>query len=177
MCVRRNVLEEITEAGAFPKLSRSLGADWYIGIWSVALGVGELIPNILVKRRVHDTNVSLGRIHKTTLLASTQDDRLAMLAEANAAHQSLLQKESFLVRLTDRQRKLLHQTCQFQETRADLASNPNPLKAAAILRHARSYVRSADGLLSGLRMWAADVAYALNINWRLPTRGVNGRNS
>ncbi len=177
MCVRRNVLEEITQAGAFPKLSRSLGADWYIGIWSVALGIVKLIPHVLVKYRVHDTNTSLGRIHKTTFLASTQEDRLAMLAEAKAAHQALLQKESFLMHLTDRQHRLLHQTSQFQEARVDLASNPNPLKAAAILRHVRSYIRSADGLFAGLRMWAADVAYALNINWRLPSRGANVRNN
>lgn len=177
MCVRRKVLEEVAEAGAIPKLSRSLGADWYIGIWSVALGVSELIPSVLVKRRVHDTNISLGRMHKTTVLASTQDDRLAMLAEAKAAHQALLQKDSFLVHLTDRQRKLLHKTCNFQGSRVDLASNPNPLKAVVILRHASSYVRSADGLFAGLRMWAADVAYALNINWRLPSGGANGRNN
>jgi len=177
MCVRRNVLEEITNAGTIPKLSRSLGADWYIGIWSVARGIGKLIPSVLVKYRVHDTNASLGRIHKTTVLASTQEDRLAMLAEAKAAHQALVQNESFLVHLTDRQRKLLHKTCKFQESRIDLASHPSPLKAVAILRHARSYVRSADDLFSGLRMWAADVAYALNINWRLPAGGVNGRNS
>ena len=83
----------------------------------------------------------------------------------------------FLVHLTDRQRKVLHQTCKFQESRVDLASHPSPLKAVAILRHARSYVRSADDLFSGLRMWAADVAYALNINWRLPAGGVNGRDN
>ena len=84
---------------------------------------------------------------------------------------------SFLAHLTDRQRMLLHQTCKFQEERVNLASNPNPLKAAAILRHARSYVRSADGLFFGLRMWAADVAYALDINWRLPAGGANDHNN
>lgn len=170
MCARGSVLREIADAGGFPQLSRSLGADWYIGMWSSVLGDCVWLRDRLVRRRVHGSNISLGRLRKKTALAGTPEKRLLMLREAKNAHQSLLSNAILSPFLSPRQRLEVERMCGFLEARIEFASGPTFTKAGWLLTRTHLYRQSSGALIRGLRMFVADVLYAYKINWRLPGR-------
>lgn len=174
MCVRGSVLRDIGRAGDFPALSRSLGADWYIGIWSTVLGDCALLRDKLVRRRVHDSNISLGRLRKETALSGTPDGRLLMLREVKEAHLSLLVNAGLSPQLSAQQRRQVERAAGFVGARIEFASGPTLRKAWGLLAQAHLYRQSAGSCVRGLRMFASDVMYAHNINWRLPGKGRNG---
>lgn len=173
MCVRSNVVEQIRDSSGWPALSRSLGADWYIGIVASVTGRCALLPDRLVRRRVHDTNISLGRLRKTTALAATPHRRRLMLTEARTAHESLLRTQSIADMLTPQQHALLHCMVEYLSERVAFAEDPSVLKAASLLRRGPLYLRSTGSPSRALRMWVADVMYAYNINWTLRRRRVH----
>lgn len=170
MCVRSSVVERIADASGWPELSRSLGADWYIGILATVMGECTLLPHRLVKRRVHDANISLGRLRKTTALAATPHTRVLMQTEAQAAHESLLHNQSLARLFTSQQRALLQRMVNFLGERVAFADDPSVRKAALLLRCGPLYLRSSGSPSRALRMWVADLMYAYNINWKLRRR-------
>lgn len=172
MSVRSNVVRLVADTSEWPELSRSLGADWYIGILASILGNCALIPDKLVRRRVHDTNISLGRLRKTTALASTPTNRLLMLTEARQAHESLLHNSTLAPLITPEQRRLLRLMIGFLWERIAFSEEPSVLKGVRLLGHVPLYLRSAGRLSRASRMWIADVMYAYGINWKLHGRRI-----
>lgn len=167
MCIRGSVLRRIGAAGEFPSLSLSLGADWYIGIWCTVLGDCRLLPDALMRRRVHGGNISLGRLRKTTLLSATQARRLEMLREARRAHLALLTNKKLSMGLSRGQRHQIDQMVSFLKVRIEFAESPSLVCAARLIFRLRQYWQSAGTMRGGARMWIADVMYAFNLNWNI----------
>ena len=160
MCVRGAIMRTIGRAGNFPDVSNSLGADWYVGIWSTALGRGRLLSDVLVRRRVHDSNISLGSLRKTGLLAATSERRTQILIEGRLAHLSLLQHPELSKHLDDGQRKSIERVSMFMAMRIEFADRPNVVRTLRLLSAFRLYSFAAGTAYLGLRMFIADVMYA-----------------
>lgn len=171
MVMRGVLARRIGAEKVYPDLSRSLGADWYLGMCSVLTGDAVWIPDALVRRRIHDSNISLGRLRKTTILSGTREQRCRMLAEAGAAHGFVLRSPFTGPLLDERQRHLLAEAEKWYGHRQSFTERPSVAAGLALLLRLRHYVRSADGLPGGVRMWLSDVAYAYDINWQLKRRG------
>lgn len=175
MGVRGTMARVISELPEFPELSKSLGADWLIGIMSTVNGEGALVPEALVRRRVHDANISLGRLRKTTALASSNSRRLRMLHEAHAAHLYLLQKPEIRTSVGEPRLEMLADMVAHLGSRISFTQEPSLAKGIGLLTHMSQYVRAGDALLPGIRTWVADVMYAYDINWRLRRTGQHAR--
>lgn len=171
MCVRGDVAREVGRADVFPQLSRSLGADWFIGAWSTILGKGLLTPERLIRRRVHGANISLGRLRKGTVLAATPDKRLRVLSEARDAHVALLHQSALADRIDERLAEDLRRVIDFLGARIAYAERPSVASALRLLRDVRLYTANGGSMLWAVRTWLADVMYANDVNWRLPGRG------
>jgi|GEM_PF-687775 len=171
MGVRGSLARAIGELDEVPALSKSLGADWLVGILSTITGDAALIPEPLVRRRIHDANISLGRLRKTTALSSSNSRRIAMFTEAREAHRFLLNHAPTRERLSDIQLERLSEMIAHLGRRIRFAENPSVRQAARLLLGLEHYIRGADGLTRGIRMWVADVMYAYGLNWRLPGKG------
>lgn len=174
MCVRGDVLRRIGKAGGFPDLSMSLGADWYIGIWSAVLGDCQLLPDTLMRRRVHGGNISLGRLRKKTVLSSTQDRRITMLRESRDAHLALLENDELGMKLSHSDRRSVEQMAAFLAKRIAFSEVPSLARALRLIIQFNHYHRSSGTIRGGVRMWVADVMYALNINWNTVKRAKHG---
>ena len=170
MCIRGSTLRQISAANEFPNLNKSLGPDWYLGMWGSVLGDCLLIPDILVYRRVHDANISLGGMRKTKVLSANTDRRLLMLNEAEQAHRAILSNSKLTHNLTKQQQKVTLRTANFLAIRADFTRHASMLKAVTLLSNFDLYIKSAGTLRHATRMWVADVMYAYNINWKLKKR-------
>jgi len=170
MCFRGSVLQKISQAGELPNLSKSLGPDWYLGMWATALGTSVLIPDVLVYRRVHDANISLGGMRKTTALSADKSKRLDMLDEAEQAHRAILSNPKLAPSLSAYQEAITLRTANFIARRADFTRNPSIRRAAALLSNFDLYVKSAGTRRHAARMWLSDVMYAYNINWTIKKR-------
>jgi glycosyltransferase involved in cell wall biosynthesis len=167
MGVRGELVRTIASITHYPALSKSLGADWYIGILSAIFGRAILVPERLVRRRVHDTNISLGRLRKKSALASPNSKRILMLREAREAHLSLLREAQVENSLDPIQSGLITDMAEHLQRRINFTENPSLLQGGALLLRIEQYRRGAGSLLAGARMWVADVMYAYDINWRL----------
>jgi hypothetical protein len=167
MCLRGDVVRTIGQAGQFPGLSNSLGADWYVGIWGTVMGQAQLLPDPLVRRRVHDANISLGGLRKTTLLSATPERRLQIMQEGRSAHLSLLEHPTLTHLLTAEQRETLEEQGDFMASRIAFAERPTARRALRLLSQLRLYARSTGALLLGMRLWIVDLLYAYQVNWRL----------
>ena len=170
MCIRGNIIRKICSANDFPALSQSLGADWYIGIWSTVLGQCWILPDVLMRRRVHGGNISLGRLRKTTTLSATQERRITVLRESLDAHLSLLLNEPLRYELSRENQQDIKQMTEFLKLRLAFAEHASPWRAMQLLFNFRKYSRSAGTPRGALRMWVADIMYAYNINWKLKKR-------
>lgn len=170
MAVRGTVLQEISDAGAFPALSKSLGPDWYFGFWATSIGKCLLIPDELVLRRIHDTNISLGKLRKTTALSATNERRIQMLREARDAHRATLNNQDLAQYLSQSQKDLVTRFDDFLSSRVDFAEHPKVSRSIGLLTDFPLYFRSAGTAAGAARMWVADVMYAYNINWTIKKR-------
>ncbi|AQP45754.1 glycosyltransferase family 2 protein [Tessaracoccus flavus] len=173
MGVRGELVRTIASITHYPALSKSLGADWYIGILSAIFGRAVLVPERLVRRRVHDSNISLGRLRKKSALASPNSKRILMLREAQKAHLSLLQEPQVQDSLDPIQAELITDMAEHLQRRINFTENPSLLQGGALLLRIEQYRRGAGSLLAGARMWVADVMYAYDINWRLRGKGTD----
>ncbi len=161
----------MSDADHFPELNNSLGPDWYLGLWSTVIGQALLIPAQLVARRVHESNISLAHVRKSSLLTVSPELRLRMLDEAENAHRSSVEHPVLSARLSDQQQTSLQDMANFFLQRNQFAQQPTLRKASRLLRALRLYYRSAGTYRHAVRMWIADLLYAYKINWNL------GRNS
>lgn len=170
MCVRGNVIQSIGSRERFPELSHSVGADWYIGIRSTILGACFLIPDKLVYRRVHDANISLGSLRKTTVLSGTQERRLTTLKQTRDAHVDFLSDSSIDSQLGAPDREAAQRLVAFLNRRIQYAQSPSITNALGLLKDFGLYHQSAGTVRGAARMWVADVMYAYNINWTIKKR-------
>ena len=174
MCVRGSIVRKISAAGKFPELNKSLGPDWYIGMWAATLGECLLIPDILVYRRVHDANISLGGLRKKKVLSVSAEGRLVMLGEAEQAHRAIISSREVYENLGEEERRTTHRMADFISARAGFTREPSALKAAVLLSKFDLYLKSAGTVRHAARMWISDVMYAYNINWNVKKRSWHG---
>ena len=176
MGVRGTLARLIADLQEFPPLSKSLGADWFIGMVSTIRGNAALVPEALVRRRIHDANISLGRLRKTTALTGSNRQRIPRLQEARDAHLFLLQYPPIRESLTDQHLARLAEMVAHIGRRISFTKDPAVSKAVGLLLRMNQYVRSAGAVLPGVRMWVADIMYAYGINWRLLRKRPDVRN-
>lgn len=170
MCLRGDVVRRIGAEGSFPELSRSLGADWYLGMFSSVMGSSRLIPDVLVLRRVHDSNVSMAGLRKSTLLAASHERRIEMLREAADAHRTLMASPLLQRHLSLHAASKLERMTDLLESRTQFTERPTFAQAIRLFTQMPSYITAFGTFGRGLRAWAVDVMYAYELNWRISRR-------
>lgn len=165
MCVRRQVVETVLHSDP-PEAGRTLGADWYVGLVARLVGEFHMLGAPLMRRRIHATNASLGRLRRSTLLGTHRQRRIELLDEVRAAHEQVLADPHLQRFLTEPVRSDLRRVIATQRARADFTRRPDPRAAARVLARAADYRAMFGGWRPGLRILGADVLYASRIEER-----------
>jgi glycosyltransferase involved in cell wall biosynthesis len=167
MCVRRSVVDAVV-ASQPPDTSRTLGADWYVGLVGRLLGEFHMLGEPMMRRRLHASNASLGRLRRSTLLGTHRERRIELLDEVRHAHEQVLANPELQTHLTDQVRRALEQVIDTQRVRAAFTRRPGPLAAARVVSRIGDYRSMFGGWRAGLRVLGADVLYASRLQERRP---------
>lgn len=176
MCINKRVREVIKKDLDDLPLNSSLGHDWYLSMIASIIGENYFLNRCLMRYRIHDSNASLGRLRKNTILTSTNDLRNKSLQQIIVAHQYLLNTEYLCGRLTDRQKSLILKIICFFETRLKFTTSCNVLIWFYLLLEISSYYQCVKQAKGAIQLYLADLLYAYNINWRLTGTTPDGRN-
>jgi glycosyltransferase involved in cell wall biosynthesis len=166
LCIQRRVRDAIV-AGGIPRLSKSIGIDAYAGLMGSVLGRTVRLNRVLLYRRVHDSNISLGALRKKTVLSSTNARRLEMLEEAAQAHRAFLGDKTVSAHISADWRSRVEALIDLYERRIRFCRDPRLLRGICLAMYLDRYCWCYDGFWRAVRMWLADWMYAYGINWRL----------
>lgn len=170
MLLRRDLLEAVRQLPNVPTLSNSVGADWLIGIMATLRGRCVELPQTLIRRRVHGGNVSLQRLHKTTVLSTTKALRQMRMSEALQAHRFLAASGACSPDRHPVQRVRLEAVIDLLDRRWRFGDDPSVGQWLALGRRLGTYWLVGDGWVLGTRLWITDLMYAYGINWGLLRR-------
>lgn len=159
ICVNRKVIETALSAGA-PEVSRTLGADWYVGLVACLTGDFHLLGEPLVRWRIHGSNASLGRLGRRAVLSTGRDRRVSMLEEVLEAHRYVLGSRELAVLLAQSDRTTLEGVVAWQAVRATFTRSPTPQSVLALVRSLGMYRRSLGSYRAAIRGLGADLLYA-----------------
>lgn len=166
MCISKVVRDAVKNLDDLD-LNYSLGHDWYLSMLASILGKNYFLNKCLMRYRIHDSNASLGRLRKNTVLTSTNEWRNKSLQQAIMAHQYLLDTEWVCCRLTDHQKNEVFKIIRFFETRLKFTTTGNIFIWLLLLLEAPLYHQCAKQIKGAIQLYIADLFYAYNINWRL----------
>ncbi|NTW98360.1 MAG: glycosyltransferase [Geobacteraceae bacterium] len=169
MCIRKDVRDAIKHLDDL-ELNYSLGHDWYLSMIASILGKNYFLNRCLMRYRIHDSNASLGRLRKSTVLSSTNEWRNKSLRQVRSAHQYLLNTEYLSSKLTNRQKKRIFRMIRFFETRLKFTTTCNIFIWLLLLFQLPQYYQCVKQIKGAMQLYLADLFYAYNINWRLLDR-------
>lgn len=158
MCVRKHVIATAVAAGA-PDVGRTLGADWYVGLIASTLGEFHMLGTPLMRRRVHSSNASLGRLRRSTVLATHRERRIDLLDEVRRAHEFVMTNPRLRTALDDETRRALRRVVALQEARARFTRRPSPAATWALIAQLRAYRLMFGEWRLALRTLGADALY------------------
>ncbi len=169
MCISKEVRDAM-KGLVDPELKYSLGHDWYLSMLASILGKNYFLNKCLLQYRIHDSNASLGRLRKNTVLTSTNKWRNKSLQQVISAHQYLLNTEYLSSRLNSRQKKHISKIIRFFETRLKFTASGNIFIWFLLLFQLAHYFQCVKQIKGALQLYFADLLYAYNINWQIKGR-------
>lgn len=171
MCISKEIKQFLLDFGA-PDLSKSFGHDWYFSIVGAALGNFGSINNVLLKRRIHNNNASKASLRKTTVLASKVEKRNKYLEQIIEAHQFILTNEVFEKNLTKQDIKKTKQMLGFFKKRLEFKTTKIFFIWISLGFNFLKYYQCAKSFKGGIKLYAADLFYAYNINWKIQNKNI-----
>jgi glycosyltransferase involved in cell wall biosynthesis len=166
MCIRKDVRDFLEKNGG-PQLKNSLGHDWYFGIISSILGKSCSINIPLLRRRVHEENISLGHLRKSTLLSASNEKRLRLLKESIQAHMFLLDSYEISNMISEPDKVNTISMISYYQKRIKYTSYSNALTWLFIISNIKNYYKHQKSIRAAIRLCIIDILYAYDINWKL----------
>lgn len=170
MCIRKEIRDFLITYGSLD-LNLALGHDWYFSIVASLLGDFYHLNKPLVKRRIHENNISLGRLRKKTILTTTNEKRNDSFKQIIVAHQFILDNNVLKSKLTKQEKNKIEKIILFFKNRLRVTESRNILSGLKLLFSPGQYYQCAKSFSGAFRLLLADIFYAYNINWKLNNNG------
>lgn len=163
----RSSIRDVLVNSNLPNLNRSLGHDWLIAATGAAIGKFKKISNVLIKRRIHESNASKGNLRKTTVLSANLEKRLDGFKQIVNAHKFLLENQEIANRLNKNDINSTKKMIQFFESRIKFTQTKNFFIWIYLGLRFKMYLQCAKIPKVALQLYVADLLYTYNINWKV----------
>jgi glycosyltransferase involved in cell wall biosynthesis len=163
---RSTVRDDLVHAN-LPNLNRSLGHDWLIAITGATLGKFVKTNDVLIKRRIHESNASKVSLRKTTALSTNLEKRVHGFQQTVDAHNFLLETTEIANRLSKTDISRTKNMIRFFKNRIRFAKTKNLFIWFYLGIQFKMYLQCAKMPKVALQLYVADFLYTYNINWKI----------
>jgi len=166
MCIRKEIRNFLSSHNELP-LDKSLGHDWYFSMVAASMGRFVRLNRSLFSRRIHETNASLGRLRKKTIIVSNNEKRNSGFEQIISAHEFIINNEFLSKILSTRDIDKIKSMIAFFKMRLRFTTSSNIFIWAFLLFSLDKYYQCTKNIKFALKLYIADLLYAFNINWKL----------